>query len=57
MARDEPVRDADGPAEPTVSDDEQSEHSILDRRSYLKLASATAVAAGVGTRRGKRGRG
>jgi len=49
MARDEPVRDADGPAEPTVSDDEQSEHSILDRRSYLKLASATAVAAGVGT--------
>ncbi|QLG48572.1 right-handed parallel beta-helix repeat-containing protein [Natrinema halophilum] len=48
MARDEPVRDRDSPAETTVSDDERDVHGVIDRRSYLKLAGATAITAGVG---------
>ncbi|SDK94888.1 hypothetical protein [Natronorubrum texcoconense] len=48
MARDYPVRD---PGDPETSDSntEQStwsERGTIDRRSYLKLASATAIAAG-----------
>ncbi|ELZ17391.1 hypothetical protein [Natrinema limicola] len=47
MARDESVRDTTGPAEQTVSDDERNNTSVIDRRSYLKLAGATVLATGV----------
>ncbi|WP_254764799.1 right-handed parallel beta-helix repeat-containing protein [Natrinema marinum] len=49
MARDEPVRDGDRPVEPTTSDDERTDGGTIDRRSYLKLAGVTAIAAGVST--------
>ncbi|WP_436346746.1 hypothetical protein [Natronorubrum sp. FCH18a] len=53
MARDHPVRD---PGDPETSDSindqntsNRLERGTIDRRSYLKLASATAVAAGAST--------
>ena len=53
MARDHPVRDPDGPDQTTDSVEEQpgaddSERGAMGRRSYLKMATATAIAAGVG---------
>ncbi|WP_254524315.1 hypothetical protein [Natrinema caseinilyticum] len=48
MARDQPDRDVDSPAETTASDDERNSSGVIDRRSYLKLAGATAITAGVG---------
>jgi len=49
MARDEPGRDTAGPAAQTASTDERNDTSLMGRRSYLKLAGATAAAASVGT--------